>query len=151
MTLSSDHDELRERAGAYALGILTAEERLEFEAHLTECDECAAEARSLGSVVAALAHAAPLGDLPVGARDRVLVRVSEERSISALPRSVPTSPAKTSSPIRAAAGQPRALRGFAPWLLAAASVVLAAGLAFTTIGQRGRIRVLEQKIGRAHV
>ena len=37
LTFSPDHDELRERAAAYALGILSAEERLQFEAHLSAC------------------------------------------------------------------------------------------------------------------
>jgi anti-sigma-K factor RskA len=131
VTLSAEHDELRERAAAYALGILSAEERLQYEAHLSACDECAAEVRSLASVVAALAHAAPSADLPVNARSRVLSRVSERSWTPTVPRAV---------------REPRRSRALAPWLLAAASLVLAAGLAAYSFSQRGRIGALEQTV-----
>jgi anti-sigma-K factor RskA len=131
VTFSPDHDEQRERAAAYALGILSAEERLQFEAHLSACDECAAEVRSLGPVVAALAHAAPAADPPEGARGRVLARLSQGSPTSAVPR---------------ATREPRRSGALAPWLLAAASLVLAAGLAAYSVSQRGRIEVLEQTV-----
>jgi anti-sigma-K factor RskA len=131
VTFSPDHDELRERAAAYALGILSAEERLQFEAHLTACDECAAEVRSLSPVVAALAHAAPAADPPPDARGRVLARVSQGSFTSTVPR---------------VTREPRRSRALAPWLLAAASLVLAAGLAAYSVSQRGRIGALEQSI-----
>jgi anti-sigma-K factor RskA len=131
VTFSPDHDELRERAAAYALGILSAEERLQFEAHLSACDECAAEVRSLGPVVAALAHAAPTADPPPDARGRVLARLSQGSFTSTVPR---------------VTREPRRSRVLAPWLLAAASLVLAAGLAAYSVSQRGRIGALEQSI-----
>jgi anti-sigma-K factor RskA len=131
VTFSPDHDELRERAAAYALGILSAEERLQFEAHLSACDECAAEVRSLSPVVAALAYAAPVADPPLDARGRVLARLSQGSFTSTVPR---------------VTREPRRSRALAPWLLAAASLVLAAGLAAYSVSQRGRIGALEQSV-----
>ena len=131
MTFSADHDELRERAAAYALGILSAEERLQYEAHLSSCDECAAEVRSLGPVVVALAHAAPSADLPANARSRVLARISQGSSTSTV-----------RGPVR----EPRRSGALAPWLLAAASLVLAAGLAAYSVSPSARIGALEQGV-----
>ena len=45
----STHDELREQAAAFALGALAEDDRLEFEAHLLECDECDDDVRSFSS------------------------------------------------------------------------------------------------------
>ena len=43
--MAMSHSELRDLSGLYALGMLTGEERLEFEAHLESCPSCAAEVR----------------------------------------------------------------------------------------------------------
>ncbi len=53
------HQQL-ERASAYALGVLDADERAEFEAHLAEgCDACRAELALEEALVAALPRALP--------------------------------------------------------------------------------------------
>jgi anti-sigma factor RsiW len=44
---------------SYAVGALPDQERSALEAHLADCPECAAEARSLQRVTEALARAAP--------------------------------------------------------------------------------------------
>jgi Putative zinc-finger len=51
--------EWRESLGAYALGRLTAEERVSLEAHIEGCAECRAEAESLIGVAGLLPHADP--------------------------------------------------------------------------------------------
>jgi len=48
--MSGTHDEMVVLAPAYVLGALEADERRAFEAHLAECDRCAAEVRSFGRV-----------------------------------------------------------------------------------------------------
>jgi anti-sigma-K factor RskA len=98
------HSEWREQAAAYALGALARDERLDFEAHLLECSECEDEARSFASVATALAAAAP----PIMPDRRLRSRALEVDVRQARP--------------------PRAPRRLAPWLVAAASLALAAGL-----------------------
>ena len=68
----SDHDELRANAAAYALGALTAEQSVLFEAHLSSCAECAAEVRSLWPIVEALTDEATPADPPATVRARLL-------------------------------------------------------------------------------
>jgi len=77
----STHDELRANAAGYVLGSLDAHERREFEAHLAECVECAAEVTSLRPVVAALATAVP----QVTPRAEVRARVLGGASLYGLP------------------------------------------------------------------
>ena len=68
----SDHDELRAYAAAYAIGALTAEQSVLFEAHLSSCAECAAEVRSLWPIVEALTDESPPAEPPVAVRTRLL-------------------------------------------------------------------------------
>ncbi len=68
----STHDELKANAAGYVLGSLDVHERREFESHLLECAECAAEVASLRPVVAALATAVPQVTPRAEVRDRVL-------------------------------------------------------------------------------
>ena len=51
----STHDELKANAAGYVLGSLDAAERREFELHLAECAECAADVASLRPAIDALA------------------------------------------------------------------------------------------------
>ena len=66
------HDRLVDSAASYALGALTASERVDFEAHLRECAECQRLVRELQPAVAALPYGAPDIAPPPGLRDRVL-------------------------------------------------------------------------------
>jgi anti-sigma-K factor RskA len=151
---SENRDELNEQAAAYALGVLSAEERIEFEGHLSACDECAAEVRSFGQVVAALAHAAPSVVTPVNARSRVLARIahatttpsdsaapSEFRAPLRIEEHRRTAGTAGSAEVKASAAPARS-----PWLLAAAAVALAAGLGGFVISQRNHIATLERRV-----
>jgi anti-sigma-K factor RskA len=146
---SENHDELSEQAAAYALGVLSAEERIKFEGHLSSCDECAAEVRSYGQVVAALAHAAPSVVTPVNARSRVLARIAHATPSGLAAPSVQAplqieehrTAGTTAGAVKRAAAPART-----PWLLAAASVALAAGLGGYVISQRTHIGRLEQRV-----
>jgi anti-sigma-K factor RskA len=98
----SDHAWL-ESAAAYALGALDEGERAPFEAHLADCPRCRAEVATMRDTLGLLAHGAPDAEPSPGLRDRVLAEARRVRPIGRRPA-----------------------RG--PWLLAAASVVIAAAL-----------------------
>jgi anti-sigma-K factor RskA len=97
------HNELREQAAAYALGALARHERVAFEAHLLDCEECDEEVRSFAFVATALAASSP----PM-TPDRRL----RERAVEVQIRPAPPAPRRV----------------IVPWLLAAASLAVAIGL-----------------------
>lgn len=51
-----EHSELREWAGAYALGSLDPDDRRRFERHLNDCDRCADEVNAFAPIPGLLAH-----------------------------------------------------------------------------------------------
>jgi anti-sigma-K factor RskA len=116
--------EWQEQAAPYALGILSAEERRAFEAHLAECPACRADVRAFTEVAGALAHAVPPAELPQGLRDRVLAEARRVR------------------PIRAGVAR----RARLPWLAAAAALVLAVAGAVEAWRLTGRNHRLEDRI-----
>ena len=118
--------EWQEQAAPYALGILTAEERSAFEAHLAGCDACRADVRAYTEVAAALAHAAPTAEPPRALRDRVLAEARRVR------------------PIGAGSRAPRLTR--LPWLAAAAALLLAAGGAVATWRLTTHVHELERSL-----
>jgi len=121
---SPDHEELRARIGAYVLGALTPAEMAEVRAHLAGCPECAAEARAIQAVADALAWSVEPIDPPAAIRQRVLSAV-------------------TSTTAR----QRVQTRGsWLPWLAAAASLAVAAGLGADGVRLRGRIQTLELQL-----
>ena len=71
----ADRRRFEELAAVYALGALTGEERLWFEAYLAEHPELNAEVEELGSVADLLALAPPEQEPPPALRRRVLERV----------------------------------------------------------------------------
>jgi len=117
-----DHEALREQAALNAIGALTGAERSTFEAHLDECADCAAEVRAFLPVCSALAQSVPQHDPPAALRGRIL----------ALARRTSESPRRTAA--------------VAPWLAAAAMLVLTAGLGIYTTQLRQRVRTLESQL-----
>src|SRR4051812_15948156 len=103
-----NHDTLREQAALYALGVLAGAERSAFEAHLNECADCMADVRAFLPVSAALAQGVAPHDPPPALRRRIL------EAAGATPRS------------------PRRAGAVAPWLAAAAMLLLTAGLGIYT-------------------
>ncbi len=57
--MTMEQDPFRESTGLYVLGALSPDERVAFEAHLSGCESCAAEVRTLRTVADALPYAAP--------------------------------------------------------------------------------------------
>jgi anti-sigma-K factor RskA len=111
----TDH-EWSELAAPYALGALAPDERERFEAHLADCAACRADVRALREVAVLLADAAPAATPPPGLRDRVLREARQARRIRR-------------------AGGP-----LAPWLAAAACLVIALGLGYGYLRERGASR-----------
>ena len=126
-TESTEHDGV-DQAALYVAGALTPAEREAFAVHLAGCAECRAEVRSLSAVTDALAHTAPQTDPPAALRARVLGSI-------ALAPAVP--------PARRRASQPSVM---VPWLAAAASLILAIGLAAYTGALRARVGILEGRL-----
>jgi anti-sigma-K factor RskA len=117
------HGELREQAAAYALGALSRDERVAFEAHLLDCDECGDEVRSFSSVATALASAVPPAQPGARVRERA-VAVSRPSLVPV----VPVAPAPVVPR--------RRVPTLVPWLMAAASMALAAGLSVELVRLR---------------
>jgi anti-sigma-K factor RskA len=113
-------DEWRELTSAYALDALEEPDRTRLEAHLLECEECAAEVRSWADVTAVLAYAAPPVEVPPEVRARVVQSVSGTASQDTTAQVIQgrfSRPSTTKIPAP-----------LGPWLLAAASLLLAVGL-----------------------
>ena len=110
----SDH-QWSELAAPYALDALDPEERARFEAHLAECAVCRGEVQSLREVVTLLAHAAPGATPPAALRARILREARQVRPI----------------------GGGRA--GPAPWLAAAACLVLALAVGYAYLRERAAL------------
>jgi anti-sigma-K factor RskA len=105
-------------AAPYALDALNGEERTAFEAHLPGCAICEAEVRSFREVAARLAAAASPTEPPPGLRARVL---REAR------------PGRRRAPL-------------APWLAAAAMLVLALAAGYGYWRERDARRTLEARV-----
>jgi len=124
MTPPLDHDALREQVALYAIGALDAGERAAVAAHLRGCAECAAELATLAPVSGAMAQIVTQREPPAALRARVLSSIAS--SASAPPR--------------------RSAGAWAPWLAAAAMLVLATGTAFYAAELRARILTLEGQL-----
>ena len=126
-TTPIDHGGPHELVELYVLGALTAAERVQFESHLTTCDECQTRLKALSPVVGALAQAVPQVEPPPSLRARVLSSVGA--NVKAMPAPVP-----------------RRTSLFIPWLAAAASLVMAVALGGYSIAMRGRVASLEDRL-----
>jgi len=110
------HDEVSASLGAYALDALDPGERAAVEAHLASCLTCARELAALRRVTSGIGLAVAADQPPASLRARTL-----QRALSgADPR---PSSAPTHTPVL-------------PWLLAAASMVIAVGLGAYAVSLR---------------
>jgi anti-sigma-K factor RskA len=66
------HPQYAEDFELYALSVLDASDKKEFEAHLADCAECRANLKAARSRLALLALAAPESDPPPAVRERIL-------------------------------------------------------------------------------
>jgi anti-sigma-K factor RskA len=70
---------IHELSAAYALDALDADERREFEEHLTHCPECREAVASFQETASALAHDVEMPPPPPSLRDRILEQARRER------------------------------------------------------------------------
>ena len=73
-----ERESIHELTAAYAMDALDENERREFEAHLSECGDCADEVDSLREAAASLAYAAQGPAPPDGLRERLLEQARAE-------------------------------------------------------------------------
>lgn len=138
----NDHEIWRERAALYALGALTGDERVSFEAHLQTCLECGAELLTLRPAVDALAQVVPQVDPRPELRDRVIAAaLSESR-----PQATTVKPQIATPPTQhARVERPAPTR----WLALAAMLLITIGLAAYAMTLRGRVARLEEQLDAA--
>ena len=129
------HDEIRTSIDAWALGALPEAEARTVEAHLAECPECQAEARTAGAVAVGLAGSAPDAAPSPAVRDRLMAVVaSGQPRVDPLPfvvRERPSLAARTG------------------WLVAAASLLLAAYLTWDGLRLRDQVATLSAQLAEA--
>jgi anti-sigma-K factor RskA len=125
MTDQQDHDALRELLPLHAIGALSGAERDAVESHVATCASCAAEVRAFAPINLALAEAAPQVDPPPELRAAVL-----------------------SAALRDKPGV-RARIAIAPWLAAAAMLIVTTGMAVYVTSLQRRIRSLESELASA--
>jgi anti-sigma-K factor RskA len=106
------HEELQDSLPAWAIGALRANESREVESHLASCATCRAEAAGLADVALTVAASGPLAAPSDTVRSQILARTASRATVVAKPVKTPAM---------------RTLRAssFVPWLVAAASVLLA--------------------------
>ena len=134
------HDEWRAMAAAYAIDALDDADRAASEQHLATCAECRALVASYVPVTEALGRAVEPVALPADLRARTLARATAQ------PRAL-ARPAASASRQAAPAGRSTG----APWWLAAAALVTAAGLGLYALGLRKQIDTLRAMFNQAAV
>ncbi len=139
--MTADHDRFREDTGLYLLGALSPDDQRAFEVHLATCAECQAEVRSLGAVVAALPYAAGDAEPPAHLRDRVLRAATATRE--------PSHVVSFDSRARNTAAPRSRASELAGWLVAAASLLVAAGVGMYAMTLQGRIDRVQGQLGDA--
>lgn len=122
----TDH-QWTELAAPYALGALDAEERARFEAHLAGCAQCRGDVQSLREVAGLLAESAPAAAPPAAMRERVLREARRVRPIGARPRA-----------------------SIAPWLAAAACLVLAIGVGYAYLREQAALGRASESLAALH-
>jgi anti-sigma-K factor RskA len=133
----SAHEELKVNAAGYVLGSLDPDERREFESHLAECAECAAEMTSLRPIVGALATAVPQVTPRAELRQRVL------SAAWALPDQ------RTGLKVRPYTGHDRKVPPPLVWLPLAAAMVIAVGAAVYVVRLQRQLGELQAQFDQA--
>ena len=132
----------------YAIGDLAAEDRGRISAHLAGCEQCRVEAASFGGEWALVGMSTPEVALPVGARERFLARVEANAAgTEALPNEK-KSQQVAPGPVLVAGGRaPRKpVISWSGWAIAAALLLVAAGLGVQLVGTNRRMHELDSKL-----
>ena len=126
------HEELQESLPAWAIGALRANESREVDSHLASCAMCRAEAAGLADVALSLAASGPLETPSDAVQSQIMARTAGRAAVVA----PPLKPARTTT------------RGvsWAPWLVAAASLLLAAYLGMDRLRLRGELDTVRAEL-----
>ena len=130
----TSHDHFAESLAAYAIDALDHGERAAFEAHLASCRECQQELVDLQRVSAGIGLGVTREEPPAALRSRVLERVTQDRADR--PDTWRAAPSDAAIP----AASPSRL----PWLLAAASLVMAIGAGVYAYSLRAELQAVRQ-------
>ena len=133
----STHEQLKANAAGYVLGSLDPDERREFESHLAECAECAAEMTSLRPIVGTLATAVPQVTPRAELRERVLAaaRAGADQQAGLKVRAYTFHDRKAPPPLM--------------WLPLAAAIVIAVGVAVYVVRLQRQVGELQAQFDQA--
>ena len=126
-----DHDQLRELTGAYALGLLSEDERRLLETHLRVCPECAREVDALIATVRTLPLAVSPAEPRPELRSRILASVVAQQQAADTTRVPPRTVRKPS---------------VLPYGLAAAASIAAVLIGLYAFTLRQRVADLESRL-----
>jgi len=126
----------------YAMGALSAEEMAPIEAHLLVCARCKEDVRQSTLALAAYAQTTPEVDLPAGARDRFMARLSQAPQARPI---APVSPRRTAFSWRTFFGP-----GTASWstALAGAMALVLLLIGMDDLSKRAEIGSLVKQVQR---
>lgn len=136
--------EVHTLTGAYVCDALGPAERAAFEAHMSECPECAGEVRELrevGAIMAAAVAKRPPDSLKA-ALDARIAMTRQAPPVTGGTSGAASGAGSDAAPESASAASGASRRGprtRAAWAIAAALALLAAGLGWRTIDQQHRI------------
>lgn len=143
-----------DHAAPYALGALDENERISFEKHLASCEICSAEVRELKDVAGLLATAASPVTPPARLRGRILSDARAVRPITAATEAGSGRREAGGGTVpRAAHAAPARRRSLtlAPWIAAAAAVVVAVYLGQQSRSERAARTSAEQALAAARL
>jgi len=127
------HEDLQESLPAWAIGALRANESREVESHLASCAMCRAEAAGLADVALSLAASGPLDAPSDAVRSQIIARTAGRAVVAALP-SKPTARASMRTV------------SWMPWLVAAASLLLAAYFGMDSLRARRELDTVRAEL-----
>ncbi len=151
----TNHDAFVESVAAYAVGALSADERLALESHLAECPRCQAELRELHRVTAGLALAPDAEMPPPALRGKVLAYAAAHPQSTATQAADarqtarrPPAPAPTSFSRTGVLDRPRTKQPLPSWvnLALAASLGLAALAGLYAWALSSQVRSLREMV-----
>jgi hypothetical protein len=137
----TEHQDVFESLGAFALGALPEHERTRVAAHLAECPICAEDAAALQRAATGLLEDVPLVEPPAELRDRIMAVVESEATL--LRAASPAVP----RPRRRMSLSAPALR----WVATAAAALVVGGIVGVTAFDGGTdTRTIAAEVGRGH-
>lgn len=145
----TEHRQIFDSLGAYALGALPEAERAAAASHIESCPICAEDAAALQRAATRLIDLVPMQEPSAALRDRIMAVVEPEAALLRAASAPPAEPERSRSPRLATW-----LDGLSLRVAAGAAALLIAGVLVggTTLGGSGSpdTRTLSADVGRGH-